>query len=88
MISTAPIDWRRLSPQNASVFELQNLCIALKAWLAQLRVTERPHMQTHKHGGALFQAILRMTQYAPCTAQKNDTDKWACTVRTADCILD
>lgn len=59
MISTAPIDWRRFSPRNASVFELQKIkkikyiykyipLHSAEAWLARLHVIALPHMQKHK----------------------------------------
>lgn len=73
MISTAPIDWRRFSAQNAPLFELQNLCIVSRIGLGAFACHRDTHTCKHTNGQkkkALFHAILRMTQYALCAAQK------------------
>ena len=50
MISTAPIDWRRFSAQNAHLFELQNLCIVLRIGLGAFACHHDSHTCKHTNG--------------------------------------
>lgn len=66
-----------LVPRMPLCLNYKIMCYSVEAWLARSHVIALPHMQTTRIGEEkkkkkklLFQAILRMTQYAPCTAQK------------------
>lgn len=91
MISTAPIDWRRFSPQNASVFELQNLCIALKpGWRNCMSLHSHTCKHTNRKKRSFVSGNFKDDTICSvyCTEGNKDTYKWACTVCTVACILD
>lgn len=90
-----PIDCWRFSPRKASVFEARNktkkkkskkkIKICVQCWGSVACRCTPTHANKHKRGEkeeSLFQAILRMTKYAPrARKQQMETDEGVYTVR-------